>query len=276
MVIDIELFRSRLRDQKYSAKSIYSYLTCMQQFLSGFKNCEAEAITIELIERHVLWLVEEKGISKSYQKQILASIRKYYDLVLNRKIDLSAIYPKDQSSHLPSCLFKSDVKVMIEKTKNLKHKVIICLLYSGGLRLTDLLNLALQDIDPVKNEIHIIEEKAKKERIVMLSPFLSNLLPEYYKKYKPRHFVLEGPGGKAYSEKSVQQVVRLAGQRAGITAQVTPHCLRHSFAVHLLDSGTDIHYVQELLGHMSIKTTENYTHNSYISNSNIKSPLDLL
>lgn len=248
----------------------------MQLFLTGFKKYEAEAITIELIKRHVNWLIEEKQISKSYQKQILASIQKYYDLVLNRKLDLSAIHPKNQTFNLPNCLGKADIRVMIEKTVNLKHKTIICILYSGGLRLTDLLNLTLQDIDPVNGVIHIIDVKDRKERIVMLSPVLLNLLPKYYKKYKPVHFVFEGQGGGAYSEKSVQQVVKLAAIRAGIKTQVTPYCLRHSFAVHLLDNGTDIHYVQELLGHKSMKTTRNYTHNSDVSNSNIKSPLDLL
>ena len=275
MEIDLKLFRSAMEENKYSEKSIRSYLICIQNFITLFTKYQAEAITVEVIEKHVQYLIAEKDISKSYQKQILTSIQKYYELVLNRKLDLSSINPKNLEYKLPHCLCKADVKAMIDKTTNLKHKTIICLLYSGGLRLIELLNLTLFDIDAVKNHIHI-QTKDKKERFVMLSPALSELFPMYYAKYKPKHFVFEGQKGLAYSEKSVQQVVKLAAIRAGIATQVTPHCIRHSFAAHLLDAGIDIRYVQALLGHKSIKTTENYIHNCDIAKSKIQSPLDLL
>ncbi len=276
MIIDIDLFRTCLQHQNYSESSIRSYLTCMQQFLDVFKTNGSKAVTIEFIEKHINWLIKEKEISKSYQKQILDSIQKYYDLVLNQKLDLTSIYPKNVEYNLPNCLSKDDIKAMIDSTENLKHKTIICLLYSGGLRLSEILNLTLSNIDTLNKVIHIYQTKFAKERDVMLSSTLLEMLPAYYEKYKPKHFVIEGQKGMAYSQKSVQQVVKLSAKRAGIKIKVTPQCLRHTFALHLLDNGTDIHQLQELLGHQSIKSTENYTHVSDTLKSNIKSPLDSL
>jgi site-specific recombinase XerD len=276
MDINIELFRNKLQLQRYSENSIRSYLNCIQQLNKFFKNYRPEEISIELIDRHVQWLIEDKEISKSYQKQILIAVQKYFDLVVNLKLDLSKIYPKHQDIHLPNCISKINIKAMIENTQNLKHKTILCLMYSGGLRPNELLNLTINDIDTQNCTINIKQVKDKKSRTVMCSDTLREMLPRYYEKYKPKHFVFEGQNGLAYTEKSLQQVVKLAAIRAGINFPVTPLCLRHSFATHLIDNGTDIHYVQELLGHQSIKTTEIYTHTSDVSNTKIKSPLDLL
>ena len=276
MEVNIEVFKSCLKEQKYRESSIHSYLNCMKQLQTFFEKYKIEDITIELISNHVDWLIEDKEISHSYHKQILTAIQKYFDLVLNKQIDLSDINPKHQDFQLPNCISKSQIKLMIDKTTNLKHKVIICLLYSAGLRLNELLSLNVKDIDCAKKVIRIYHENDNTERIVMLSPILIDLLPRYYEKYKPTNLILDGQGGKTYTGKSVQLVVKQAALRSGINIHVTPQCLRHSFASHLLESGTDIHHVKELLGHQSIKTTENYTHTSNIEKTNIKSPLDLL
>lgn len=276
MEVNIELFKSCLREQKYRESSIHSYLNCMKQLQPFFKLYTLDDITIELISNHVNWLIKEKEISHSYHKQLLTAIQKYFDLVLNKKIDLSDINPKHHEFQLPNCISRLQVKLMIDNTTNLKHKVIICLLYSAGLRPNELLRLTVNDIDFVNKVIHIFQEKDNSERIVMLSPTLVELLPKYYEEYKPTNLILDGQGGKTYTGKSVQQVVKQAALKSGINIPVTPQCLRHSFATHLLESGTDIKHVQELLGHQSIKTTENYTHTSNIEKANIKSPLDLL
>ncbi|NVN96523.1 MAG: tyrosine-type recombinase/integrase [Bacteroidetes bacterium] len=276
MKINIELFRNQLQTHKYSESSIHSYINCIKQLKHFFQKYESNAITIELIKNHISWLIQEKSISQSYQKQILFAIQKYFDLVLNKELNLSAIYPRRLEYHLPNCISKLQIKEMIDKTANLKHKIILCLLYSAGLRLFELLNLRIKDIDLVNKKIHILHVKDKTERIVMLSYSLTEILPKYYEKYKPVSFVVEGQGGKAYSGKSVQEVVKQAASRSGLIIPVTPQCLRHSFASHLIENGTDIHYVQELLGHQSIKTTENYTHTSDFSKTNIQSPLDIL
>ncbi len=276
MVVNVDLFKSCLREQKYRESSIQSYLNCIKQLQSFLERHKEENITVELISKHINWLIADKEISHSYHKQILTAIQKYFDLVLNKKIDLSDINPKNHDSQLPSCINRLQIKLMIDKTTNLKHKIIICLLYSAGLRPNELLRLTVNDIDTVNKVIHIFQEKDNKERIVMLSPTLVEILPKYYEKYKPTNLILDGQGGKTYTGKSVQQVVKQAAIRSEINFAVTPQCLRHSFASHLLESGTDIHHVQELLGHQSIKTTENYIHTSNIINTNIKSPLDLL
>ncbi|MCX6230316.1 MAG: tyrosine-type recombinase/integrase [Bacteroidetes bacterium] len=236
---------------------------------------ELDIISAEIIESHIQWLYAEKTISQSYQKQIIMAIQKYFELVLKKNINLTAIYPKQISYHLPNCISKSEIKEMIEKTTNIRHKIIICLLYSAGLRLFELLNLCLKDIDVENQLIHIYQSKEKAKRMLMLSTVLVDLLPKYYQKYQPKYFVIEGKGGKPMTAKSIQQIVKTAALKSGIKVPVTPHCLRHSFASHLLENGTDIHYVQKLLGHQSIKTTENYTHTNDFHKMKIQSPMDL-
>ncbi len=276
MVVDINLFTNRLQELNYSENSIHSYINCIQQFKVHFEGYEFDVIDIEVLKNHINWMFDEKKISKSYQKQMLVSIQKYYNLILNKEIDLSELYPKHQENLLPNCISKIDIRNMIDLTDNLKHKVIICLLYSAGLRLSELLNLKINDIDIPNKIIHIHQAKDKNERTVMLSPTLLEKLQQYYQKYNPKQYVFEGQSGEVYTGKSVQQVVKQAAAKAGIIIPVTPHCLRHSFASHLLENGTDIHHVQELMGHQSIKTTENYLHTSEFSKSNIQSPLDTL
>ncbi|NCC99673.1 MAG: hypothetical protein EOL95_08255, partial [Bacteroidia bacterium] len=147
---------------------------------------------------------------------------------------------------------------------------------SGGLRLSELLNIEICDVDSTDMVIHIRMAKGKKDRKVMLSKVLLTDLRTYFKEYQPVKYLFEGQSNEQYSAKSVQNVVKFAAQRAGITRHVTPHTLRHSFATHLLENGTDIRFIQELLGHQSVKTTEIYTHIADISKSAIRSPLDML
>lgn len=159
---------------------------------------------------------------------------------------------------------------------NLKHRCIVKLLYGCGLRLHELICLELTDVDSENMLIRINHSKGNKDRMVMLSPSLLAELRAYVKEFKPRKYLIEGQGGGRYSDKSVQMIVKAAAYRAGIQKLVTPHVLRHSFATHLLENGTDIRYIQQLLGHNSIKTTEIYTHITDVSRSQIRSPLDSL
>ncbi len=175
---------------------------------------------------------------------------------------------------LPKVLSKSEVKRMIENTENIKHKCILALLYSTGLRRSELLSLRLMDIDSERMVINIKGAKGKKDRISLLSNDMLKMLREYYKKYTPKEYLFEGANGKQYSETSVSKILKNAAKRAGIRKNVTPHMLRHSFDTHLLEQGTDLRYIQELLGHKSSKTTEIYTHISIKAIENIKNPLD--
>ncbi len=272
----ISAFEERLITQRYSPKSIKIYVGCVSSFLKMFSKYNPQDISLELIEKYILWIIKEKNISASYQKQILFSITKFYDSIYNKKVDLYSLYPKRAEYKLPKYLSLSDVQKIINGTDNLKHKSIISVLYGGGLRLSELINLQLSDINSDKMLIFIRQSKGKKDRVVMLSEKLLTLLRQYYVAYKPKFWLFEGQSGGQYSAKSVQQVVKSAAQKAGININVTPHVLRHAFATHLIENGTDIRFIQELLGHNSIKTTEKYTMITDVSKSKIKSPLDLL
>jgi len=163
---------------------------------------------------------------------------------------------------------------MLEATKNIKHKCIIALLYSSGLRRSELLNLKKGDIDYERMMITVRGGKGNRDRVSLLSETFMKTLIEYIRIYNPKYWFFEGPSKKKYSGSSVLNIVKRAAQRAGIAQKVTPHTLRHSFATHLLEHGTDVRYVQELLGHSSLKTTQIYTQISDASLRKITSPLD--
>ncbi len=167
-----------------------------------------------------------------------------------------------------------EIQTLISAVRNIKHKCIVSLLYSAGLRREELLNLRLKDIDSKRMRIVVRDAKGNKDRLTILSNNVLADLREYYKTWQPRNYLFEGPVGDKYSATSVAAVVKQAAKAARINKNVTPHTLRHSFATHLLEAGTDLRYIQVLLGHKSSKTTERYTHVADFYFGNIKSPLD--
>jgi site-specific recombinase XerD len=171
-------------------------------------------------------------------------------------------------------LSKEEVSLLIKTIDNIKHKSIIMLAYSGGLRLSELLNLRLNDIDYNRGVIRINAGKGKKDRITLLSKNFLLVLQEYLQIYQPKEYLFEGANGGKYSAASVQKTMRRAVAKAGIKKNATLHSLRHSFATHLLEQGTDLRYIQQLLGHESIKTTEIYTHITNKGLDKIENPLD--
>lgn len=271
-------FEQKLILQRYSLNSIRNYKSAVKSFLETAekKFSHPNELNEEMIEKYVLWKVQKHKVGVSHQRMIIASIDKFYKSLYNRKLDVKHLYPSRKSYSLPNYLTKEEVRKLIAKVENIKHRCIIKLLYGSGLRLSELLHLRVSDIDSKSMIIHIRKSKGNKDRVVMLSNSLLQELRIYFKKHKPNDFLFEGQTGGIYSAKSVQMVVKKAASKAGIKKQVTPHTLRHSFATHLLESGTDVRFIQELLGHNSIKTTEIYTHITNISKSKIKSPLDSL
>lgn len=171
-------------------------------------------------------------------------------------------------------LSKEEVLAIIRHTNNIKHQCIVSLLYSAGLRRGELLNLKLTDVDSERMLIRVENGKGGKDRYTLLSKMLLQDLRQYYRIWKPKEYLFEGQSGGKYSGRSVGQLLAQAAQRAGIRKRVTPHMLRHSFATHLLENGTDLRYIQSLLGHSSSKTTEIYTHVAVNSFKSIKNPLD--
>ena len=207
---------------------------------------------------------------------MIAALILYHKLILNTILPIEYLYPKRKSQKIPVVLSVREVKIFFECTGNLKHKAILQTIYSAGLRLSEVVNLKIEEIDSDRMIITVRQGKEKIDREMMLSVKLLSLLRYYVKEYKPTAYLFEGQNGGAYSSRSVQQIMKRAVRNAGIRKPATVHTLRHSFATHLLEQGTDLRYIQEFLGHKSIQTTEIYTHVTDAGKANIKSPLDLM
>jgi site-specific recombinase XerD len=175
---------------------------------------------------------------------------------------------------LPNILTVDEIRKIINSITILKHRSIISTIYSCGLRISEAVNLKINDIDSSAMTVKIVNAKGRNDRIVMLSEKLLSLLREYFKEYKPKIYLFEGQKGEQYSTRSIQQLFNNAVKKVGIKKKVTVHSLRHSFALHLLDNGTDIRFIQELLGHKHLSTTQIYTHINPASVKKIKSPFD--
>jgi integrase/recombinase XerD len=177
---------------------------------------------------------------------------------------------------LPNVLSEEEVLLIMNNMNNLKHRCIISLVYSAGLRLGEVTNLKPADIDSKRNYVIVRQGKGMKDRYSLLSSRVLEMLRIYYKEYQPKEYLFEGQFGGPYSATSIHNILKVAVDKAGIKKRVTVHTLRHSFATHLLERGTDIRYIQELLGHQSSGTTEIYTHMTQKGLGQIKSPLDNL
>ncbi|HHV85036.1 MAG TPA: tyrosine-type recombinase/integrase [Petrimonas sp.] len=271
-------FERRMIVQRYSPISIQNYKSAVGSFLqlAEKKYSHPLEITEADIEKYLFWKIEKHRIGTSYQRLIVASIEKFFLSMFNTQLNIKHLYPRTRNKSLPVYLTTREMSRLMNNVTNLKHKCIVQLLYGCGLRLNELLHLKLTDVDSKNKIILIRNAKGGKDRVVMLSPLLLESLKRYYQVYHPEEYLIEGQGGGVYSEKSVQNIVKNAASKAGIIKKVTPHTLRHSFATHLLENGTDIRYIQELLGHRSVNTTEIYTHITDVAQSKIKSPLDLL
>ncbi|GAA4149929.1 site-specific integrase [Chryseobacterium ginsenosidimutans] len=269
-------FITVLRMQRYADKSIKTYASHLTYFLRISEKLKPEDITQQQLEDFIIWLVEKKKIGQSYQKAMIATITKFYKEIFQRNVNLKHLYPKRKEYKLPKFLTREEIKKLLNITENLKHKAILTTIYSCGLRLSEALELKMQDIKTRENILLIRQSKGRKDRVVMLSPLLVDLLRAYYTTYRPQVYLFEGQAGEKYSERSVQHILKNALQKAEIMTPATIHTLRHSYATHLLENGTDIRVIKELLGHNNIKTTEIYTHITDISKSKVKSPLDYL
>ncbi len=245
-------------------------------FLDYVSTAKIKDVSEQVIEDYLYHCKNTKNYSYSAMKQHIASIRFLYLNVLEKPVPKSLNIKMKRPQTLPVVLSKDEVQKLIKVTGNIKHKTILLLIYSAGLRLGELLNLKISDIDSTRLKIHIRQAKGKKDRYVALSEKLLPILRGYYKKYQPKDYLIEGVKGGRYSDKSVQSIMKQALKKAGIRKKASVHTLRHSFATHLLDDGTDIRFIQELLGHVRLETTQIYTHVSSRSINKIKSPADSL
>ncbi len=271
----ITKFCNYLKSKRYSESTVKTYSEALRSFLLFFNDKAVAEITNEDVILYNNDFILKNNLSASYQNQIVNAIKLYFKTLKNIKIELDKIHRPKRAKVLPNVLSKEEVKLILEAHNNVKHKTMLSLIYSCGLRRSELINLKITDIDSNRNIVIIRQAKGKKDRIAPLSPKILALLRIYYPIYKPKKWLFEGQNGnEQYSDQSLQSVLKQALVKVKITKPVSLHWLRHSYATHLLESGTDLRYIQELLGHNSSKTTEIYTHVSTKSLQQIKSPFD--
>lgn len=274
-IVQLQKFTQWLSSRRYSQSTIKTYTEALRSFFIFYRNKNIAEITNEDVITYNTAFLLNNNFSASYQNQIVSAIKLYFATIVEKKIDIAKIHRPRREKILPNVLSKEEIKAILEAHQNIKHKTMLSLIYSCGLRRSELLHLKPTDIDSKRNIVIIRQSKGKKDRITPLSPKILALLREYYSIYKPTTFLFEGSQkGSCYSEHSLHNVLKQALAKVKITKPVTLHWLRHSYATHLLESGTDLRYIQELLGHNSSRTTEIYTHVSTKNLQQIKSPFD--
>ncbi len=268
-----QTLHDKLTLKGYSKKTIKVYCYFAKQFFSTV-NKTPETITKADIENYLLNLINKNYYTATVRLNG-AALLFFFQYVIKRDIDLTGIIIPKREQKLPKVLSKQQVLAMIEETKNRKHKLLLLFLYSAGLRISECLALQWKDIELDNNIIRINQGKGKKDRITLLAETTKKELFQFaLDKQNNSPYIFIGRKGKL-TIKSAQLIVEQAAKKAKIPITVTPHMLRHSFATHLLDQGTDIRYIQHLLGHSRLSTTQIYTHVSNRSIHGIKSPIDV-
>jgi integrase/recombinase XerD len=271
----IEIFKKYLNTKRYSANTVKTYSEALQTFLFYYNHKNIKDISNQDVVEFYNDYILEKKLSVSFQNQIVNAVKLYFKTIKETAINVDKIYRPKREKLLPNVLSKEEIKKILNVHTNIKHKAMLCLIYSCGLRRSELLTLKPNDIDSKRNLVIIKQAKGKKDRIAPLSPAILEILRDYYKQYRPKDWLFEGQHPNTpYDERSLGSVLKQALQKAGINKPVTLHWLRHSYATHLLESGTDLRYIQEILGHKSSRTTEIYTHVSTKSLQKVKSPFD--
>lgn len=270
----IVALESCLQLKRYSYKTIKGYKSTLRGFIRYYDDIKPSQITRKQINAYLIQLIKEKNITESYQNQICCAIKIFYCEVVDQPEKVEGLVQAKKPQRLPQVLTEAEVTRLLRSVDNLKHRCILMLVYSAGLRLGEVIKLRLSDIQPEEHRIFVRDAKGKKDRCTILAGKTEALLREYVECYRPVHWLFEGQDGGQYSERSVQTIFTEAKERSRINPLATTHTLRHSFATHLLEKGVDLRYIQDLLGHESTKTTEIYTHITKKSWDKIKSPMD--
>ncbi len=254
-----EEYLMKLELKRYSENTVRNYVSCFESFINHYYDEEPITLNETDVRNYLQKLIQERK-SNSYINLAVNSIKFYYEIVLGMPNRFYSIERPRKQKQLPKVISKEEIFKIMENTNNIKHRCIVGLLYSSGLRRGELLNLLVTDIDSKRMIVNILNAKGNKDRYSVLSPSILRDLKTYYREYRPLKYLFEGASGNKYSGSSVINIIDTAAKKAGIMKKVTPHMLRHSFATHLLENGTDIRHIQLLLGHSSTKTTEIYTH----------------
>ncbi len=272
---DIERFRNWLESRRFPDTTVRTYTSMMGAFLKFVAPREASDCNAEDLVRMVNDYILPNGLSYSYQNQLISAVKKFYREIRNNVIDPGEFTRPRVRHRLPNVLSKEEVRKILSAPVNEKHRVLLSVIYGCGLRRSEAIMLEMEDIDRDRLLLSVRQAKGFKDRIVPISPKLVGLIDSYLERYKPTMYVFEGQRqGYPYSATSVEKIFEVACNMAGIRKKITLHGLRHSYATHLLEAGTDLRYIQELLGHKSSKTTEIYTHVTEKSIQKIRSPFD--
>jgi integrase/recombinase XerD len=274
-ISDIEKFKRWLQSKRYSENTIKTYIEALKVFID-FNDAKVlnEISNDDFILFNTEYILKRK-LSSSYQNQVLNAIKLFFSIIKDKKLELEKLHRPRKEHKLPNVLTKEEVKQILEVHRNSKHKVMLSLIYSCGLRRSELLNLKPLDVDSKRGVLIIRQSKGMKDRIAPLSEKVVVMLRQYYIEFKPKVWLFEGQrAGEKYDERSLANVLKQALAKLKMKKPVSLHWLRHSYATHLLEAGTDLRYIQEILGHKSSRTSEIYTHVSTKSIQNIKSPFD--
>lgn len=272
----INEFKKYLTSIRYSDRTVENYVDMISSFLGFHSPKPVEQIINADVEKFNYEHILKNNYSVSYQRQVISALKLFYSRIGIKALRIDELERPKRSYRLPTVLSAEEVMNILKCIPNLKHKAIIACIYSSGLRISELLNLQIKDIDVNRMQIIIRRAKGNKDRVVGLSKMFLIILKRYAEAYKPNDYLFNGEDGGKYSAESTRNILRTACRKAGIKKKVTPHTLRHSYATHMLENGVDLRYVQELLGHKKPETTMIYTHVTQKKLVSIKSPLDVI
>lgn len=270
----LNTFYKYLKGKRYSQSTIDTYSFSLADFIAFYTNKKLETLTNRDVELYIESVYIKRNYSVSTQRQFISALKLFIVFCPITKISEIELTRPNRDRVLPTVLSQKEVIALICKCKNLKHRVIIALLYSGGLRISELINLKIESFHINRRQIFIKNSKGRKDRYVTLAESFLPLLQNYLITYTPKYYFVEGQTKQQYTASSVRKFIKKYKNQCGIIKNVTPHTLRHSYATHLLEDGVNLRHIQELLGHSKPETTMIYTHVARKDLLSIKSPLD--
>jgi integrase/recombinase XerD len=274
---ELDKFVRYLKLKAYSTSTIRTYRNEFCQLLQRLKDIPVQHLKAEHLKRYMLFAMETEKISENTAHSRLNALKFYYEQVLQKERFFVELPRPKKRQQLPKVFSQQEIAAIIKSVENVKHKTMLMLAYSAGMRISEVVSIKTQNVDSSRMTLFIQQAKGKKDRVVTLSPILLVMLREYARQYKPdkNGYLFEGDTkGSPYSPRSLQLVMQAAKRKAGVYKTGSIHSLRHSFATHLIERGTDITMIQKLLGHNDLKTTLRYLHTSNKDLLKIISPLD--
>lgn len=273
---ELLLFKNKLFGLRYSKSTADTYVNLLEAFFGYHHDKKPAEIEMTDIETYNFEVIVKCNYSVVYQRQLVGALKLFYKHNDNLNIDTELLERPRRTKSLPIVLSRDEILRLLLATPNLKHRSILAVLYGSGLRISELINLKVADIDFARKQLFVANSKGGKDRVVALSERIYGLLNDYLQTYQPDTFLFNGQSKLQYTAGSVRQFLSQSVKRAGINKKVTPHTLRHTYATHLLEGGVDLKYVQELLGHSKPETTQIYLHVTKKQLLAINSPLDSL